>query len=209
MLVFYILLFVIYIIATFVYKRKIQLDWKNVLIYACAMGLSILLAKVSWSTKGFGLARLNPVRTNDKIYYQYLVIADPNDLSKMYDYDSGGNDSVEVTFLMEIPKGKSSEYKEEMDALEQYRLRAVDSFYTDDGQYNGDGGASFSVSNYQSSEIEKISFPYYNRYYSVALLTEDELTQISRKADVKVITHDEEWNETTMSLEDYLEMRKS
>ncbi len=208
-LVFYILLFVIYIIATFVYKRKIQLDWKNVLIYACAMGLSILLAKVSWSTKGFGLARLNPVRTNDKIYYQYLVIADPNDLSKMYDYDSGGNDSVEVTFLMEIPKGKSSEYKEEMDALEQYRLRAVDSFYTDDGQYNGDGGASFSVSNYQSSEIEKISFPYYNRYYSVALLTEDELTQISRKADVKVITHDEEWNETTMSLEDYLEMRKS
>lgn len=205
-LMFYILLFMIYIIATFVYKRKIQLDWKNVLIYAGAMALSILLANASWSTKGFGLAELNPVRTNDKVYYNYHVYADPKDLSHQYDYDSTENDSVEVIFRLTVPKGKSGEYTDTMDVLEQYRLRAVDRFYADDDKASG---ASFSISNYENAESEKTAFPYYNRYYSDALLNEDELIQISRKADVQVITHDEDWNETTMSLEDYLEMRKS
>ena len=205
-LVFYILLFVIYIIATFVYKRKIQLDWKNVLIYAGAMALSILLSNAAWSTKGFGLALRNPVRTSDKIYYNYHVSADPKDLSHQYDYDETENDSVEVVFRLTVPKGKNGEYKDAMDVLEQYRLRAVDRFYADDDKPQG---ARFSISNYENSESEKTAFPYYNKYYSDALLTEDELTQISRKADVQVITHDEDWNETTISLEDYLEMRKS
>ena len=197
--VVYLLLFFVYFVAMFVYRRKIRFYWKNVLFFAIACILTIGFANFSFVNKGFGLPYQYPISSATEVNYQY----DAYNLNESLKQSDSSSYSVSVHFELSMPVKdiNSEKYGEVTEILNQYRKHAVDYHFSKRELYP-DTDSSLSVENEDTNGT--VSSNYYS---DKKVLTVSELKKIAKVTEVTVNVESvyPDQNETSQySLNDYL-----
>ncbi|MBR3357223.1 MAG: hypothetical protein IKG46_05270 [Solobacterium sp.] len=133
--ILYLILFVVYIIAQFVYKRKIELKPVYLAVFAGLLAVTHITAYAGWKTHGFGEAERLPLPTENIRTYDYYAYVTPEDLGK-----ADPEYRVCVRVMINIPRGKEASYREAIDILEAYRKKAIDWYYERSADSTGDTG---------------------------------------------------------------------
>lgn len=124
---FFLVLFVIYIIATAVYKRTIRISWKPVLIFAVMLACCAGFASAGWHTQGFGLAQNYSVTEGDSLVYEYYYAVSKND----------GMYSLNIRLI--VPSKGGVKRTQAVRIMETLRQNAISDFYSRRDEYNGSG----------------------------------------------------------------------
>lgn len=195
-LIFYFLLLLCYVIASFVYHRSVRFHWSYLLGYVICLGLSFLIAFVGWQSHGFGIADHYTTDAGKYLVYEYSMNCDPDNLGKADDESSIG---VDVT--LEIPVSKEKDYQEAMDLMEELRKTEINDFYDRKNTYSN------GVLTVYNSDTEGMSGTSSNFWsYSVShTISEDQLMMLERYGDVQI--YDNEEDEPAVSLREYLQQR--
>ena len=130
-IIVYLVLFFIYIISIFIYKRKLKFYWKNALYFVIAAIVSNSFSHFIYANKAFGLPYLYPTNTGDYLYYNYNYY-DPD---SQYDEDNDAYTNVSLSFSVEIPVSQRNDakYKKAFDELEAYRKKTIDHWFDKGG----------------------------------------------------------------------------
>ena len=198
--ILYLMLFVIYIIAQFVYKRKIELKAVYIGVFAAVLALTHVTAWAAWKTKGFGISEKYSLTEGKNLVYIYSVWVDPDTLSE----HRKGEDNIYISARLSVPVEKMESYRETVDLLEAYRRRCIADFFEThpygDIQYGG-----LEVYNTDSNG-NTWSAASYNRYtYTVwTPMTKEDLIRINRAGYVEVTWYDDNGYEHTAPLDDFL-----
>ena len=195
--ILYLILFVIYIIAQFVYKRKIELKPVYLAVFAGLLALTHVTAYAGWKTHGFGLADHLPLPEENILVYDYSAWAAPQDLGK-----PDPEYRIHIQVNINIPRGQEAAYREAVDILEAYRKKAIGWYYEKSADTTGDTGR---LNVYGKSAENSYDMTGHIWYDVKELLTEEELIRLSRYGSVRV-----ESTETGVSydLSQYLEKRR-
>lgn len=200
----YLMLFVVYTVATFVYRRRIAVEGKPIAIFAGAAVLTAALAYAGWSTKGFGLANRVSYDKDAYICVEYTNMVLKSDLGTVYGKeDRYENDRVaEVHFSLQLPVEEFERNTELKEIVDRYRVRAGEDFYR-----TADGTRTGWFSFYNCNKINDYGHSKHSNRHSYTTnetFSEEELKLIADYAEVYVYGH-EEWEE--ISLNEYLERR--
>ncbi|QRG86155.1 hypothetical protein [Bulleidia sp. zg-1006] len=103
-------LLVAYVVAMFVYRRKITLSKNNVISFILAIILSFGIAFAGRITKGFGLANQYKLKVGEELVYS------------VEEYEG-------YKLQVRIPVNKMNQYKEVVDIMERYRKSVIDKYY--------------------------------------------------------------------------------
>jgi hypothetical protein len=138
-LISYILLFAIFMIAYFLYKRKLSFNYKLPLIFIIAMACSLLFAELSKNTHCFGLVDkylINDPKAKYTIYnYQYNYTDERGYINydkEVFEYFSKALDQ-EVDYLEINIRSNHADYspnQETIDIFERLRKTSIDEFYS-------------------------------------------------------------------------------
>ncbi len=142
MFIVYLMLFVIYVAAHFVYKRKLYFSYKLPLVFVLAALLTIGFSSAARSTKGFGLAQMYD--HNDKkgqyILYSYFDTI-PEEIKEAFKQIDGVDPEDTYLYLNVSVNEQSNLPRKEMNdnslaLFEKYRKSGIDYFYKEyrDGQ---------------------------------------------------------------------------
>ena len=202
-IIIYLMLFFIYIIAIFIYKRKLKLYWKNALYYIIVAVVTSQLSHFIYANKAFGLPYLYPTTSGDTINYNYSTfVNDPqyNSADDAY-YD------VSIYFHLSIPvvERNDAKYKQVFTELESFRKKSIDAWFENGGdlmnytstiaiQNTKDTSYTFQDS---SSILNTMS------YTSDVSLSIDALRKIDKLTTVK-INISNETNDKQYTLEQYI-----
>ncbi|OON85839.1 hypothetical protein BXO88_10385 [Oribacterium sp. C9] len=207
---FYLLLFFIYIVASFVYKRTLKITWRPIAYFVFATVASLCFAKAGWATEGFGLSKL-PYDLFSQRYlcYSYDAFVSIEDLGTILE---SGEDTetheANVEFTMVIPKEKKERYNAMIEKLEDYRRQSRAKFYNS-GKENSTY-IMFRV--YNKADLEKgMEFQQYD-YDGAHPLSEADLKEISKYCEVTVTPHlgtDNKMSYIDMDLSEFLKWRET
>lgn len=206
---FYLLLFFIYIVASFVYKRTLKITWRPVAFFICAAVVSIGVAKVGWATEGFGLSRLPHELFRERyLCYSYDGYVSITDLGKATEDDD--TDDARVDFTLEIPKEEKDRYGLLIEKMEEYRKQSRAHFYSKAGSNDNPNSLMFNVYNREdtSKSFEHFRFEYDGAYP----LSEDDLREISKYCEVTVTPYlekDNGWSSLEMTLSEFMKWRNT
>lgn len=125
-ILFYLILFAIYIIATAVYKRSIRISWKPVVIYAVMLACCTGFAYIGWNTQGFGLSQRYSLTEGDELVYDYY-----NTIYK-------NNKAYFVDITLTVPSKGSVKETPAVKIMESVRQDAIAAFY-DKRDHDGSG----------------------------------------------------------------------
>ena len=197
--IFCFLLFLCYIIASFVYHRSMKFHWTYLLGYGIALGLSFLIASAGWNSHGFGLADRYRLYTEKYLVYDYTMSCDPEDLGK---FDDTSDISVDVT--MEIPVSQKDQYADEIRIMENLRKKEIRKYYRDRNNLTSIGNLNVyntrqSIYNNNVQSFNDWSYGIYDP------LSEEQLKQLDKKGKVEI--YDSQTGKT-VSLSEYLSDRK-
>ena len=177
----YLLLFFIYIVASFVYKRTLKITWKPVAFFLFACAATIAFAKAGWTTEGFGLSRLpHELFPERYLHYNYSGDVTLDDLGKQVpDYNQ---DRAYLTLDLCIPSEKASEYESLIERFETLRSEAISNFYN----YSASSpGTEVGLSIFNQAKDNSPNLNYYN-YNRVPTLSEEELKTLSKYCEITV-----------------------
>ena len=207
MAIYYALIFVCFLVATFVYRRKVKIVMKDVIFFVVTILITIGISVLAYATKGFNLAY--KYNHNPESYaYRYFDSAIDRSVNKDIEY-FGNRHEPDQKLLASIKKKYPNVYeyyvsfdqmitKEEMDKnkdaitfIEELRTDAIDNYYDRNSK--------------ETSHLEIVSNFYQNDYYyynfyglntkdskdkatynTVRSLTFDELVKINEKAPVHI-----------------------
>ena len=199
-LIAYLLLLFVYVVAQFVYKRKIHLEWKTLAVYAAGMAITLLMGWFAWNSKGFGLAN---AYTNDKGDYFHVRYNTWTPEASLIGPSGAEDYYVNIWIDEDIPVKELAKYDQALDILDGYRKTAIDDFYTLDHTYYE---ANLNFSSYVNrspmgaeSNREIISEYTYQLHREISL---DDLKTINHYLPVIVDT-----DEARMTLDEYLGMK--
>ena len=138
----YVLLFAIFLIAYFLYKRKLSFNYKLPVIYTALMLISLVFAQSARQTRGFGLTD-NYLKYDDRAKYTihndqgYLYESSfDSDLLKLVQSDVGRIPSY--IGISVIASGENTPIsKETLDFIERIRDKAIEQFYGDNSDSYG------------------------------------------------------------------------
>ncbi len=210
MVIYYLLLFVVYVIAHFVYKRKIELKASYIAVYLAAALAAAGITAAGWKTRGFGMADRYELFTDKYLIYNYNADAFSDDLGKNIVMSENGYDwesAVSVSFELTVSEDEKEKYAEPVGIMEKLRKQAIDDTYKmygtpEDNRYLYNGWLSAM----NAHNIHSNTDPWTNQFsYNVrSLLSEEELKLLSEYTDVTVYV-----NETgeEYELPEYLEKR--
>ncbi|MBR2670034.1 MAG: hypothetical protein IKE36_09620 [Solobacterium sp.] len=198
----YLILLMIYIVAMFVYRRKIQVKLKDLMIYGIGIVLSLAFSFAAWNTRGFGLADNYRFGTKQYIVYTYSFSADRENLAVPIDSNGKFENEVYVNYTAEFRTADHDQYREVIDLLENKRKSAIDEFYTRiEPQYSGYLG----IWNSDKSLREGYEGDSYN-YNTVIPFTEEELKLLDKYGHMTLFVPSyDDMNE--ISLSEFLERR--
>lgn len=161
--ILYVLLFVAFVAAHFVYKRKLYLSYKLPLFFIIAMVISLAFTSIFKINEGFGLSQ--NYKTGEFMRYNYniwnqddkeiLDLINEHDDEHSYQY-SIFIEAVNFDTNSRNKKIKSEYKKETIDYLESIRQEGISYFYHGPRESN----SSFSVDTYDNKN-------YYSYYYSL------------------------------------------
>ncbi|SFG48192.1 hypothetical protein [Oribacterium sp. WCC10] len=178
---FYLLLFFIYIVASFVYKRTLRITWRPIAFFIFACLATLVFAKIGWMTEGFGLSHLpHELFTERYLHYNYSADVSIDNLGEQIpDYN---HDYAYISFDLSIPSEKAAEYAGLIDKFEALRNDAVTNFYKSSKDMPN---TNVSLSVYNNTGNDSASLNYYN-YNRVPPLSEEDLKTISRYCEVTI-----------------------
>lgn len=129
----YLAILLIYTLATFVYRRKIEISHTTVLIFVCSFVSALLLGYLGNVTRGFGIAdALSMPRQNvSYFYYGNLNHRDYALFSKKQTVE--GKPYVGIDFSMEIKESVSAKQLDALRILDKLQKQSIEDFY--DPQY--------------------------------------------------------------------------
>ena len=201
-LIFYILLLFIYIVATFVYRRKIRLEPKYLAAFAGGMILTLGLAYAGWTTRGFGIADRHELPEGKYIVFDYDARVERDDLGVLQAAESDWNEGVDISFQLDIPADRLDEYAPAVAVMEELRSQAIDDYYQRT-EFNG-YASMLSVYGKNSRENWQETQRYYY-YLHDHLLSEEQLKELAPYVTINI--YDDEYMEP-FTLQEYLERRE-
>ena len=185
--IFYLLLFAVYVVAHFIYRRKFYLNYKLAIFYLLAIMTTLLFASMFKNSRGFGLAD-KYILSNKNFYSVSMSNCGTN--SDIFELirkkgDMTDPDYIYVAVQIGDEKHRMSLQDETVQMMEEYRKMAIESFYEPSAEYNYD--VSFHVDSKDGNNID--------RYYSYFLderLSVTELTELLKDPLVKVFVYTEQ-----------------
>ena len=197
-IILYILLYFVYIVALFIYKRKIRFYWKNTLYYIVVMILVLGIGEIIFINKGFGLPYTYSLSTGDALVCN---ISEYNlNTSLTLDTDSSSTTSVSLDITINIPTDElySDTYKEAVSILEDKRNQAIDAWF-EKRYYDATCTITFNSTSDNSTLL------YGPTYQTANLFTLDELKTLSKCGTINVSVYDYESGiDNSYSLTEYL-----
>lgn len=202
-IIFYLMLFFVYIIAIFIYKRKLKLYWKNALYYIIVAIATSQLSHFIYANKAFGLPYLYPTTSGETINYSYSAYAtDPQ-----YNSTDDSYYNVSISFQLSIPVAERNDakYKQAFNELESFRKQSIDTWF-EKGRDLMDYTSSLMIQNTKdtpstfqdtSSTVNAMS------YTSDASLSIDTLRKIDKLTTVQIYVSNET-NDAQYTLEQYI-----
>ncbi|MBR2676234.1 MAG: hypothetical protein IKE28_04910 [Solobacterium sp.] len=191
-----------YIIATFLYQRKLKLEWKSLALFGAEVIISLAIMVVGWNTRGFGLADQIPLSQGDTLTYEYYLMADQDDLGRGKDMSMNEVHEAYVGFTLAVKTDRIEEHQEVIDLMESYRKKAIDNYYArKEQEYSG---YLRTMNSRNGNSILEYTYP------TFAPISEEDLRIINRYAEVTVNCYEyyEKWDEEPEKLlEDYLDWR--
>ena len=163
----YVLIFVLYIAANFIYKRKFSLPKFQTIMFVLGIVLSLIFNTICLKTNGFGLSNLYKF-DYDLMSYDYYAYFDSNAkefctfLRGLINDEDMLNNGGNINIVVE------SKNKEVVDILEKYREKAIYNFYNvDDDEYIY---YSSLTATYGKNDISS--------YYNANLMSVDDMQRI-------------------------------
>lgn len=208
-LTYFVIVFGIYTVAQFIYRRKITFRLKPNLFFAISLILSVILCVSGFRTHLFGIGDKMPQIKADTVQYSYEAYVSPDDLGEPGTYMTDGQQLALVSFDLPVQKDSSEEYL--LPLLEQYYQKNAQAYYDRADQTYSYGmffkatGVSRKVTENGSSassysDTQNWSFtPYY------AMSVED-LKTVSQYTTVKV--YPDEQSSEYYTLDQYLQMNQ-
>lgn len=183
----FLLLFAVYIVSTFIYRRKIELNWKYILIYLVSMAVSFGIAMLGWNTHDFGLGDRLELSQGEKVRFHYSYHTDKD--SYLGKWEFGENEFVSINYDIEIPTKQMEQFKEVIDLFEEKRKKSVEYFYAREYPYD--------VAYMNVHFEDKITTTYYgNRSYTTNPFTKEEYQILDKYGDF--VIYDMNGNEITL-----------
>lgn len=153
-LLFLVVIFALYVIANFIYKRKFSINSKQVILFVLAMGLSFVFNIVSVNTRGFELS-YNYDFDYDKMSYtleEYNAgYGDTEDIDNFIRSLGGDIDNEGYDLTVKV----KSNNKEVVDIMESYRKKAIDGFYNTNFGRNSTGLSSTLFVSYEDKNSKR------------------------------------------------------
>ncbi len=194
--ILYLILFVIYVIAHFVYKRRIELKPAGILLFAGLLVLTHACAYIGWNTHGFHQADNYTLYADNYMRYYYNVQVSDADLGKA---DPRGHAYVDLEIV--LPKADKEAYAEVQDILENCRRQSIARFYEKQPYENYYGSMNIG----DASARNRYSSENYRYYRIMDPISEDDLQKINKQFPVTIY---DDRDGSTCALKEYLEKRK-
>ena len=194
----YLALLVCYVAGTFLYQRRIRLDFKRVGVFLLEAAVTLVLMFVCWHTQGFGAARAYRMDQGRFLVYEYSASVEQEDFSRHV----SGEENTYVRFTLNVPVDKKEQYQEVLQILEGNRGKAIDAFYRNYSDF------SCYLRVYNLDDPEGTAKNEYF-YRPEVLLTEEELKRIAEQTDVFVSDYGsyDVWQGNQVLLNQYLAWR--
>ena len=193
MLILYVLLFVVYILATCIYRRKIKVSVKNVIYFVICSLFTIGIAQFAWVNKGFGIAYKYSLTEGETLeYYYYGSFEDGK--SDKYNYKN-------INFELPVPTDEIEQYTEVIELLEEKRTEAIDRYFEIHADYYyEDSSGNLSVRSL--GKKDEVIHGY--GYFLSDGFTVSELKTINKYCVVSIDCTDSDYVSTTYTLDEYL-----
>ncbi len=225
-IIYYLLLLFVFVVAVFVYKRKIEIKMKNLLIFAGCLAAAFIFNSVAWNTHGFGYADNYTINEKKYLAAEFDTTVYSDNLEKMYTWqdDQEYQDNAYLTFQMILPLDETEKYKEVLDLLDKKRHESIDKFYENNKRNEPHYSMTLSFSNLDDADIKMYNEKGYyigsNRYsYRMAApFTLEELKLLDQYGNLSVIieeevvssTGEDTWiRQNTYTLNEFLEVKAS
>ncbi len=202
----YLLLYFVYIVALFIYKRKIKFYWKNTLYYVIVMFLSIGIGKVIYLNEGFGLPYTYSFTNGDKLVCNLSEYNLTRDLT--FDSEGTSSTSISLDITTNIPTSKleSDQYSKAFSILKKTRDDAIEAWFHHSSDYYETASCSISFTNMNLTD----TLTYSPTYQTSNLLTLDELKELDKCSMITIQVYDyEKGIEKSYSLSEYLRAVKN
>ena len=198
---FYLLLLVIYIVSHFVYRRRITVDLKSLLIFFCMAVVSFGISKAAWMTRGFGRADAYTYDAGPYQFIEYWAQTDADDLTQPYDYTEPEREGSYLSINACIPADQRDRYSNTLEIFDQLRRESIDAYYSRTIPAN----SSYTLHLYNTDRLEEPTAIFNQYHYETArMLSYEELQAIAAEADVNVM----DWQGNSYTLSEYLERIK-
>lgn len=196
-ILYYLLLLFIYVVALFVYKRKIQLTMKSLIFFSVGSLVTIGIALVGWKSRGFGLADQYRNDLDKYVTYSYYAQVSNDDLSKPATFEN--EDDLYVSYTLTIPVSQLDFYADAINILELCRRDSIDLFYLKGLQ---DRPSSLTINNAATSDGRDISNSL--SYRPARLLSEKDLKALEKYGSMEVW---DPYTDTSYSVQEFIEKR--
>lgn len=137
--VFLLILFVIFIIAMAVYRRRIRIRWQDILEFGIMFLCCLVLSLIGWKTEGFGLARGYSLTDGDTLVYEYYADVTRESIDTLADdnYDWEKGLTVRVSLMVPSdPSERKIAAAQAVELLESRRKDIITDFYHSPDDYD-------------------------------------------------------------------------
>lgn len=188
---YYFVLLFIYIVATFVYKRKISVKPRYLAFFIISAIVTLLFGQVAWNTRGFKLAENYSLTKGDVLdYYAYCSMID--------------DDESQVYIYLSIPTKEIDKYKEAIDIMEKKRRNNIDIEYA---RKNSESFGIMTINSnyYINNRRDEVPVDRGYRYVLNDLFTTDELKVLDKYGNIEIFDYESGEN---ISFDEYLKKKE-
>jgi len=184
-LLYFVLVLLIYVTATFIYQRRIRISWRSFAIFCLIFAASYGFCLSAWNTRFFGMGDRSPAFDSNYTVYSYTQVVTEADLTGEEDDDAKYNQAAEIAIRLSVPKGQESEYAEQIALFDRFRERCVNQFYHEE---TAESEITNSMNVFGSAEKEESYSEdgWRYAYYTDLSFDLDELKLLEEKAEVTV-----------------------
>ena len=132
---FYLILLFIYVVAQFVYNRKIRLTKKIFITFGALTMISLIFAQAAFRTRGFGLGNRFSMDLDVNMRIAYNAVVDKNDIGRLIerDYKSSSykyEEEAYVSFNLDMPVSEYENNPILKEMMDRYREDGISLFYS-------------------------------------------------------------------------------
>ncbi len=180
----YIIIFVMFIMANYLYKRKFEINLKLIATFIIAAALGLGFAAVARKTNGFYIS-YGYLGNHEKAHYTIRIYNTESDEMKEWIKEKSGSDSycysVEIDMTNGVKSGDSLR-QETLDLIDELQLEATNIFYGDEIL---DGTSYLYTSNGCRLGKKYVECKENHNYYEAPELTIEDLKILEKDKNVK------------------------